>query len=180
MSSSSPYLPPHSIEKGAFVSGMAAYRKLVAEADADYSGYWSRLAREFVSWKTPFTKGLDDSQAPFFKWFEDGTLNVSYNCLDRQVERGLGDKTAIIFEADDGQVTRVSYSDLLARTCRLANALKCARREEGRPRRHLHVDERRGRGRDAGLRAHRRHRIRWSSAASRRKACATASRVPAP
>ena len=106
------------------MSGMAAYRKLVAEADADYSGYWSRLAREFVSWKTPFTKGLDDSEAPFFKWFEDGTLNVSYNCLDRQVERGLGDKTAIIFEADDGQVTRVSYADLLARTCRLANALR--------------------------------------------------------
>jgi acetyl-CoA synthetase len=122
--SSSPYLPPHNIEEGAFVSGMAAYRKLVAEADADYSGYWSRLAREFVSWKTPFTKGLDDSQAPFFKWFEDGTLNVSYNCLDRQVERGLTDKTALIFEADDGQVTRVCYGDLLARTCRLANALR--------------------------------------------------------
>ena len=124
VSSNSPYLPPASIEKGAFVSGMAAYRKLVAEADADYSGYWSRLAREFVSWKTPFTMGLNDSEAPFFKWFEDGTLNVSYNCLDRQVERGLGDKTAIIFEADDGQVTRVGYADLLARTCRLANALR--------------------------------------------------------
>jgi acetyl-CoA synthetase len=81
---------------------MAAYRRLVAEAEADYSGYWSRLAREFVSWKTPFHEGLDDSQAPFFKWFEDGTLNVSYNCLDRHVERGLGDKVAIIFEADDG------------------------------------------------------------------------------
>ncbi|MDM0001721.1 acetate--CoA ligase [Variovorax sp. J22P240] len=103
---------------------MAAYHQLVAEAEADYSGYWSRLAREFLSWKTPFTRGLDDSQAPFFKWFEDGTLNVSYNCLDRQVEGGLGDKTAIIFEADDGQVTRVSYRELLARTCRMANALK--------------------------------------------------------
>ena len=104
--------------------GMDAYRKLVAEAEADHSAYWARLAREFVSWKTPFTRSLDDSEAPFFKWFEDGTLNVSYNCLDRQVERGLGDKTAIIFEADDGQVTRVSYRELLARTCRLANALK--------------------------------------------------------
>ena len=124
MSSTSLYPPPRNIEKDAYVSGMAAYRTLVAEAEADYSGYWSRLAREFVSWKTPFTKGLDDSHAPFFKWFEDGTLNVSYNCLDRQVERGLGEKTAIIFEADDGQVTRVSYADLLARTCRLANALR--------------------------------------------------------
>ena len=122
--SSSPYLPPDSLVAGAVVSGMAAYHKLVAEADADHSGYWSRLAREFVSWKTPFTKGLDDSEAPFFKWFEDGTLNVSHNCLDRQVERGLGDKTALIFEADDGQVTHVSYADLLARTCQLANALR--------------------------------------------------------
>jgi len=122
--SSSPYLPPDSLVAGAIVSGMAAYHKLVAEADADHNGYWSRLAREFVSWKTPFTKGLDDSEAPFFKWFEDGTLNVSHNCLDRQVERGLGDKTALIFEADDGQVTHVSYADLLARTCQLANALR--------------------------------------------------------
>ncbi|MCY7314309.1 MAG: acetate--CoA ligase [Rubrivivax sp.] len=124
MSSSNPYPPPDSVAQGAVVSGMAAYRKLVAESEADYSGYWSRLAREFVTWKTPFTRGLDDSQAPFFKWFEDGTLNVSYNCLDRQVERGLGDKTALIFEADDGQVTRTSYAELLARTCQLANALR--------------------------------------------------------
>ena len=65
--------------KDAHVSGMAAYDQLVAEAEADYSGYWSRLAREFLSWRTPFTQGLDESQAPFFKWFEDGTLNVSYN-----------------------------------------------------------------------------------------------------
>ena len=110
--------------KTAHVPDMAAYDALVAQAQADYDGYWSRLAREFLSWKTPFTKGLDDSQAPFFKWFEDGTLNVSYNCLDRQVERGLGEKVAIIFESDDGQVTRVSYAELLARTCRMANALK--------------------------------------------------------
>ena len=64
-----------------------------------------------MSWKTPFTGSLDEP-APFFKWFEDGTLNASYNCLDRHVERGLGDKMAIIFEADDGQVNRVAYSDL--------------------------------------------------------------------
>ena len=106
------------------VSDMAAYDRLVAESEVDHSGYWSRLAREFVSWKTPFSKGLDDSRAPFFTWFEDGTLNVSYNCLDRQVERGLGEKTALIFEADDGTVTRISYRELLERTCRLANALR--------------------------------------------------------
>jgi len=67
---------------------------------------------------------LDDSNAPFFKWFDDGTLNASYNCLDRQVEAGLGNKVAIIFEADDAKVSQVSYSQLLERTCRLANAMR--------------------------------------------------------
>ena len=118
------YTPTPAISKNAHVSGMNAYRALVAEAEADHSAYWARLAREFVSWKVPFTKSLDDSQAPFYKWFEDGTLNVSYNCLDRNIEAGKGAKTAIIFEADDGQVSKVSYAELLARTCQLANALR--------------------------------------------------------
>ncbi|MDE2095284.1 MAG: acetate--CoA ligase [Burkholderiales bacterium] len=123
--SETPMYPPSAAAmKGAHVSGMDAYHALVAEAEADYEGFWARQARELLSWKTPFTKVLDSSNAPFFKWFEDGTLNASYNCLDRQVEAGLGDKVAIIFEADDGKVTRVSYRELLARTCRLANALK--------------------------------------------------------
>ena len=118
------YLPPADFVKRAAVSGMEGYRALCAEAEADYEGYWARLAREFVSWKTPFTKVLNASNAPFYRWFEDGTLNVSYNCLDRNLERGLGDKTALIFEADDGAVTKVSYRELLERVCRLANALK--------------------------------------------------------
>jgi acetyl-CoA synthetase len=118
------YLPPAELAASAAVSGMAAYQALCAEAERDYEGYWARLARELVTWKTPFTKVLDASGAPFYKWFEDGTLNVSYNCLDRNVERGLGDKTAIVFEADDGAVTRVSYRELLAQVGRMANALK--------------------------------------------------------
>lgn len=109
---------------GAHVAGMAAYEALCREAETDYPGYWARLARELVSWKTPFTKVLNESEAPFYKWFEDGTLNVSYNCLDRNIERGLGDKTAIVFEADDGAVTKVSYRELLALVCRYANVLK--------------------------------------------------------
>src|ERR1700754_2996172 len=118
------YEPPADAVKRAYISGMGAYDKLCAEADADYEGVWARQARELLSWKKPFTKVLNDSNAPFFKWFEDGTLNASYNCLDRQVEAGLGGKVAIIFEADDGKVTRVTYSELLAQTCRIANALK--------------------------------------------------------
>jgi acetyl-CoA synthetase len=124
MSELKTYAPPAALAVGAHVAGQAAYDKLVAEATADYEGYWLRLAREFVSWKTPPTKGLNASNAPFFKWFEDGRLNVSYNCLDRNVEKGLGAKTALIFEADDGAVTKVTYSQLLATVCQFANALK--------------------------------------------------------
>jgi len=125
------YPVPDSVAERAHVSGMAAYDKLVAEAEADYEGYWARLARELVSWKQPFTKALDATNAPFFKWFEDGTLNVSHNCLDRQVAAGLGDKVAIIFETDEGKVSRHTYGELLSRTARLANALRAKGVQKG-------------------------------------------------
>ena len=73
------YPPPADAVKNAYVSGMAAYDKLVAQAEADHAGYWAHHARELLSWKKPFTKTLNDSNPPFFKWFEDGTLNASYN-----------------------------------------------------------------------------------------------------
>jgi acetyl-CoA synthetase len=63
------YPPPPALTQSAHVAGPAAYDQLVAEADRDHDAYWSRLAREFVAWKKPFTKGLNDSEAPFFKWF---------------------------------------------------------------------------------------------------------------
>ena len=118
------YNPPAEFAKHAAVSGMAAYDALCQKAEADYEGFWAEQARRLISWKTPFTKVLDESNAPFFKWFEDGTLNASYNCLDRNIERGLGDKTAIIFEADGGEVTKATYAQLLAKTCQIANGLK--------------------------------------------------------
>ncbi len=118
------YQPSADFVKNAHISGMPAYLALCKEAETDYEGYWGRLAKELISWKTPFTKVLDESKAPFFKWFEDGTLNASYNCLDRNIEKGLGNKTALIFEADGGEVTRITYSELLAKTCQIANGLK--------------------------------------------------------
>ena len=118
------YSPPADFAQNAAVSGFAAYEALCQQAEQDYEGFWAGQARRLLSWKKPFTKVLNESNAPFFKWFEDGTLNVSYNCLDRNIERGLGDKTALIFEADGGEVTRVTYSQLLAKTCQMANALK--------------------------------------------------------
>ncbi len=118
------YPPPAEFAAKAAIPSMAAYQALCDEADKDYEGFWARLAREHVAWKKPFTQILDSSNAPFFKWFADGQLNVSYNCLDRQVEAGLGDKTAIIFEADNGDVSNVSYTQLLARVSQFANGLK--------------------------------------------------------
>ena len=118
------FLPHASVAAFAAISGMGAYRALVAEAERDYAGFWGRRAREILSWKTPFSTVLDESRAPFYEWFNDGTLNASYNCLDRHVEAGNGDHVAIIFEADDGTVTHVTYRQLLERVCRFANALR--------------------------------------------------------
>jgi len=107
----------------AHVPGMAAYRELCAKAERDYAGFWGKLAHDNILWKKQFTKTLDDSNAPFYKWFEDGELNVSYNCLDRHLE-SKPHKTALIFEADNGQVTKVSYKELYHKVCQFANGLK--------------------------------------------------------
>ncbi|WP_374474720.1 acetate--CoA ligase [Zoogloea sp.] len=118
------YYPSEEVVKNAAVSGMDGYKALCAEAEKDYEGFWGARAKELLDWQTPFTQVLDESNAPFFKWFADGKLNVSYNCLDRQVKNGLGDKVALIFEGDKGDVTKVTYSDLLSRVSKFANALK--------------------------------------------------------
>jgi len=100
------------------------FDQLNAAAAKDYPGFWAELAKSELMWRKPFTRSLDDSNAPFYKWFEDGELNVSYNCLDRNLENGNAEKTAIIFEADDGAVTRITYRELHARVCRFANGLR--------------------------------------------------------
>ncbi|MGP8437963.1 acetate--CoA ligase [Paraburkholderia fungorum] len=118
------FLPHASVATYAAISGMDAYRALVAEAERDYAGFWARLARETLDWKKPFSTVLDESRAPFYEWFNDGTLNASYNCIDRHVEAGNGEHVAVIFEADDGAVTNVTYQQLLERVSRFANALR--------------------------------------------------------
>ena len=101
------------------------------KAASDFEGFWADLARATLEWHKPFTKVLDESKAPFYTWFDDGELNVSYNCLDRNLENGNADKLAIIFEADDGKVSRVTYRELHQRVCRLANGLKSLGVEKG-------------------------------------------------
>src|ERR687896_332644 len=115
--------PPAEIVKQANISGMEAYRKMVAEAERDFEGFWGRLARETLLWSKPFTKVLDESKAPFFRWFYDGELNASHNCLDRHLQT-QPEKVAIIFEADDGRITKITYRELYHEVCRFANALK--------------------------------------------------------
>ena len=85
-----------------------ALHKLAKE---DYTGFWAKQARELLSWHRPFKEVLDDSHAPHFKWFADGALNVSYNCLDRHLA-SKANKTAIIFEGEKGDVRKISYQQL--------------------------------------------------------------------
>jgi acetyl-CoA synthetase len=116
--------PSEGFAKAARVSGMAGYEALCAEAEQDADGFWARRAREQLVWSKPFTRTLDESNAPFYTWFDDGELNASANCLDRHMGTDVENKTAIIFEADGGQVTKVTYKELLARVSQFANALK--------------------------------------------------------
>jgi acetyl-CoA synthetase len=115
--------PSAGFVKQANISGMDAYRALVAEAERDFEGFWARMARENLLWQQPFSKVLDQSKAPFFRWYYDGTLNASYNCLDRHL-KSQPDKTAIIFEADDGKVTKITYQALYKEVCKFANGLR--------------------------------------------------------
>jgi len=116
--------PSDAMVKAARISGMDAYNAMCKEAETDFEGFWSRLARENVQWTKPFTRTLDESNAPFYKWFDDGELNASANCLDKHIGTPNENKTAIIFEADGGEVTKVTYKELLARVSQFANALK--------------------------------------------------------
>ncbi|MCE7903466.1 MAG: acetyl-CoA synthetase [Gammaproteobacteria bacterium PRO9] len=96
---------------------------LRAEADRDPSAYWSRLARDELRWHQPFTEVLDDSTAPNYRWFANGELNASFNCLDVHVGP-RGDKPAIIFEGEPGDGRVLTYRQLTDEVCRFANALK--------------------------------------------------------
>lgn len=116
--------PAKKFSAQAAIGSMVQYHAMCRSFEKDYEGTWARLARENLFWKTPFTKVLDEARAPFYEWFGDGLTNASYNCLDTNLQAGLGDKIAIIFESDAGQVTRVTYAELYRQVCQFANGLK--------------------------------------------------------
>ena len=115
--------PPKTLSENAYVKNLEEYQQLCDAAEADYEGYWGNLAKNLIEWKKPFTKILNEDDAPFYKWFDDGELNVSYNCIDRHLPHKK-DKVAIIFESDDGQTTEVTYQELYEKVCQFANGLK--------------------------------------------------------
>jgi acetyl-CoA synthetase len=123
--------PPANMVADAAVSGMESYKALCDEAEQDPQGFWGRMARENLRWTKPFTKVLDESNAPFYTWFDDGTLNVSENCLDVHLTNGNADKTAIIFEADDGKAEHISFRQLHAKVCKIANGFKALGYKKG-------------------------------------------------
>jgi len=112
--------PPAEFRERALWSDPAVY----AEAAADPDAWWLRQATDLLDWDSVPTQGLDESSPPFFKWFADGTLNASANCLDRHVEAGRGDRVAYHWRGEEGEERDVTYADLLADVQRFANALR--------------------------------------------------------
>src|SRR6476646_5774790 len=102
------------------VRDQAVYEKAAADGPA----WWADQARQRLDWQTPFSSVLDDSNPPFYSWFADGRLNASYNCLDRHVEAGHGDRVAFHWRGEEGEERDVTYAQLLADVQRLANGLK--------------------------------------------------------
>jgi len=117
------FFPNPEFAKNAKLSDMSEYLAMCQLSNESYEQFWAQLAREFLIWHSPFTSILNDQNPPFYKWFEDGRLNASYNCIDRHVRSGNGDNVALIFESDDGKIENVSYDTLLVKVCKFANAL---------------------------------------------------------
>jgi acetyl-CoA synthetase len=118
--------PPEGFGEHALLNDPSVYE----EADKDWKGWWLKEAKELHWFKEP-TEDLDDSDPPFYKWFTDGKINASYNCLDRHVEDGNGDRVAFHWRGEEGEEEDLTYADLHKRTQKLANALKDLGIEKG-------------------------------------------------
>jgi acetyl-CoA synthetase len=106
-----------------FAANANAKADLYEEAEADFEEFWAKRARERIDWSKPFEKTLE-WDLPFAKWFTGGELNVAYNCVDRHVERGLGDKVAYHWIGEPGETRTLTFRDLQREVSKAANALK--------------------------------------------------------
>ncbi len=120
------FAPSEEFREHALLTDPAIYE----EADADWKGWWVKQARE-LHWFKDFTEVLDDSNPPFYKWFADGKINASYNCLDRHVEAGNGDRVAFHWRGEEGEERDLTYADLHNEVQRFANGLKDIGIEKG-------------------------------------------------
>src|ERR1700720_3704507 len=114
------FAPPAEFAAQAKVTDAAVYE----QAAADPQAWWAGQARQRLDWDTPFTEVLDDSNPPFYRWFADGTLNASYNCLDRHVQAGHGDRVAFHWHGEEGEQRDLTYAELLTDVPRLGNGPK--------------------------------------------------------
>jgi len=117
------YYPDKELWKNAAINSMEEYERLQNFAKKDYEGFWDSFAKEKIKWKKPYTKILDESNMPFVKWFEDGELNVSEQCIDRHLET-KADKVAILFEGELGDTQKITYRELSVHVNKTANLLK--------------------------------------------------------
>lgn len=124
------FSPSKEFQKSARISSREKYDRLRAEAEQDHEGFWAGLAKSELDWHKPFTKTLDESNAPHYAWFTDGQINVSYNCIDRHL-KDKADKTAIIFEGEQGDNRLLTYQTLHDEVCEFANAMKAHGIEKG-------------------------------------------------
>jgi len=119
--------PPEEFKKSAHWNDASIYE----EANKDWKGFWAAQAKEHLHWVQEWDEVLDDSNPPFYKWFTGGKVNASYNCLDRHVEAGNGDRVAFHWRGEEGEERDVTYADLLAQTQKFANGLKDIGVEKG-------------------------------------------------
>ncbi len=116
--------PSTEFSSQANISNFEELNSLKKNAKKDPIGFWKSIAKSELDWFKSFDTVLDTKNAPFFKWFKEGELNISYNCLDRHIKNGFGNKTALIWEGEPGDNKKFSYKELLAEVCKTANALK--------------------------------------------------------
>jgi acetyl-CoA synthetase len=118
------FAPPEELAATAQIGSLEAYRELAARVEADPDSFWGEQAREHLHWFTPFQQVLDWSHPPFARWFEGGTTNVAYNCLDRHLDGPRAEQTALIWEGEPGDVRTFTYRQLHAEVGKAANALR--------------------------------------------------------